>query len=93
VRQSGGADRSWDCPTERQIQVCAAAGDTILDMAQATKLTKSEIERRRAAAERARGMLGHDPSRSFSDELIAERRAEARAEDHEDEARRRSGGR
>jgi len=62
-------------------------------MAQATKLTKSEIERRRAAAERARGMLGHDPSGSHSDELIAERRAEARAENREDEARRRGAGR
>lgn len=50
------------------------------------------VERRRAAAERARGMLGRDPSRSFSDELIAERRAEARAEDREEEARRRRTG-
>jgi hypothetical protein len=58
-------------------------------MAQATKLTKSEIERRRAAAERARGMLGHDPGGSFSDKLIAERRAEAQAEDREDETRQR----
>lgn len=64
-----------------------------LGMAQATKLTKLEVERRRAAAERARGMLGHDPSRAFSDELIAGRRAEARAEDREDEARRRRAGR
>lgn len=45
--------------------------------------------RRRAAAEAARGMLGRDPARSFTDELIAERRAEARAEDREDEASRR----
>jgi hypothetical protein len=64
-----------------------------LGMAQATRLTKSEVERRRAAAERARGMLGRDPSRSFSDELIAERRAEARAEDREEEARQRRAGR
>lgn len=63
-----------------------------MGMAQATKLTKSEIERRRAAAEQARGMLGHDPSRSFSDELIAERRAEAQAENREDAARRRRAG-
>lgn len=62
-------------------------------MAQATKHTNSEIEQRRAAAERARGMLGRDPSRSFSDELIAERRVEARAEDREDETRRRRAGR
>lgn len=65
----------------------------MLDMAQATKLSKSEIERRRAAAESVRGMLGRDPERAFSDELIAERRAEARAEDREDEARRRRAGR
>lgn len=64
-----------------------------LGMARATKLTKSEVERRRAAAERARGMLGRDRSRSLSDELIAERRAEARAEDREEEARRRRAGR
>lgn|GEM_PF-1399303 len=51
------------------------------------------VERRRAAAERARGMLGRDPSRSCSDELIAERRAEARADDREEEARRRRAGR
>lgn len=62
-------------------------------MAQATKLTDSEIQRRRAAAERARGMLGRDPSRSFGDELIAGRRKEARAEDREDEDRRRRAGR
>jgi hypothetical protein len=51
-------------------------------------------ERRRAAAERARGMLGRDPSRSFTNELIANRRAEARAEDQEDKAaRKRRAGR
>jgi hypothetical protein len=49
------------------------------------------FERRRTAAERARGMLGRDASRSFSDELLAERRADARVEDREDEARRRRG--
>lgn len=59
-------------------------------MAQPARLTKSEIERRRAAAERARGMLDCDSSRSFSDELIAERRAEARAEDCADQFRRRA---
>lgn len=60
-------------------------------MADDSKAVKSE--RRRAAAERARGMLGRDPSRSASDVLIADRRAEARAEDREDEARRRRAGR
>jgi hypothetical protein len=62
-------------------------------MAHATKLSQSEVERRRAAAERMRGMLGRDPSRSVVDELIADRRAEARAEDREDEARRHRAGR
>jgi len=38
-------------------------------------------------------MLGHDPGRSFSDELIAERRAKAQAEDREDQARCRRAGR
>ena len=56
-------------------------------MAHATKLDKAEVERRRAAAERLRGMLGRDPDRSFSDELIAQRRAEAGADDREDDAR------
>jgi hypothetical protein len=49
-----------------------------------------EVERRRAAAERARGMLA-DGSGRTADELIAERREEARSEDREDEARRRRG--
>jgi hypothetical protein len=39
-------------------------------------------------------MLGRDPSRSFTNELIANRRAEARAEDQEDKAaRKRRAGR
>jgi hypothetical protein len=49
-------------------------------MAKALKQRQVEAERRRAAAERLRGLLGRDPSRSFTDELIAERRAAARAE-------------
>jgi len=51
---------------------------------------RSDYERRLAAAESLRGMFGRDPSRSYVDELIAERRAEARAEDLEDEAYRRA---
>lgn len=81
-----------DRPSKGNLSEQAEAVDIMADMAQATKLTKSEVERRRAAAERMRGMLGRDPSRSFVYELIAERRAEARAEDHEDEARRRRAG-
>jgi hypothetical protein len=56
-------------------------------MPQFTNGNRSDYKRRLAAAESLRGMLGRDPSRSFVDELIAERRAEARAEDLEDEAR------
>ena len=51
-------------------------------MAKALKQTRAETERRRAAAERLRGLLARDPSRSYADELIAERRAAARAEAH-----------
>ena len=49
-------------------------------MARTVKQTHAEVERRRASVERMRGLLGRDPSRSFTDELIAERRAVARAE-------------
>ncbi|MGH3085207.1 MAG: hypothetical protein ACRDNP_14370 [Gaiellaceae bacterium] len=49
-------------------------------MAKALKQTQVDVERRRAAAERLRGLLGRDPARSFTDELIAERRAAALAE-------------
>ena len=58
-------------------------------MAQATKLTGSEIERRREAAARMRGLFAEvAPDDSLVDELIADRHAEARAEGHEDEANR-----
>ncbi len=59
-------------------------------MAHATKADKAAVERR-AAIERTRGMFAHlAPSESLADELIADRRAEARAEDREaaEEARR-----
>jgi hypothetical protein len=49
-------------------------------MAKALKHDRADLERRRAAAERLRGLLGRNSSRSFTDELIAERRAAARAE-------------
>jgi len=54
-----------------------------------------EVERRRAAAERMRGLFADvAPGRSLVDELIADRRAEAAAEDREDEeARHRRAGR
>ena len=60
------------------------------DMAQATKADKAAVERR-AAIERTRGMFAHlAPGESLADELIADRRAEARTEDCEaaEEARR-----
>jgi hypothetical protein len=44
-----------------------------------------EAERRRAAAERARGMLADGSRRRVTDELVAERRTEARAEDREED--------
>lgn len=69
------------------------AADTMANMARATKLTKSEVERRRAAAERMRGLFADvAPDRSLVDELIADRRAEAAAEGRESSARRRRSG-
>jgi hypothetical protein len=62
-------------------------------MAHATKAAESAMERR-AAIERTRGMFAHlAPGESLADELIADRRAEARAEDREaaEKAQRRRG--
>jgi hypothetical protein len=59
-------------------------------MAHATSADKLAVERR-AAIERTRGMFAHlAPGKSLADEVIADRRAEARAEDQEatEEARR-----
>jgi hypothetical protein len=56
-------------------------------MSRSSKTVKAEIERRRAAAERLRGLFADvAPVRSMSGELITQRRAEARAEDREGEA-------
>lgn len=50
-------------------------------MAHATKVTDAEVEKRLAAIEYARGSIAHlAPDRNLADELIADRRAEARAE-------------
>lgn len=58
-------------------------------MAQATKLTRSGIERRREAATRLRGLFADvAPGDRLVDELIADRHTEARAEGHEDKANR-----
>jgi len=60
-------------------------------MAQAAKLTSAEIDRRRAAAERMRGLFADvAPGRSLVDELIADRRAEAQAEGRERKISKRS---
>jgi hypothetical protein len=62
-------------------------------MAHATKANKSAVQRRRAAAQQMRGMFAHvAPGVSMADELIADRRAEVRAEERAD-AERRSGRR
>lgn len=54
------------------------------DMAQATKLTDGEIDRRRAAAKRLRGLFADvAPGQGLVDELIADRRVEAQAEGRE----------
>jgi hypothetical protein len=51
-------------------------------MAKAREMTESQSAERRAAAKRLRGLFREvAPGRSLADELIAERRAEARAED------------
>lgn len=57
-------------------------------MAHAVKPSKPEVERRRAAAERMRGLFADvAPDRSLVDELIADRRAEAGTEAREGTAR------
>lgn len=56
-------------------------------MAQATKLTDAEIDRRRAAAKRLRGLFADvAPGQGLVDELIADRRVEAQAEGREGKA-------
>jgi hypothetical protein len=57
-------------------------------MAHAAKADASVIKRRRKAAEQLRGMFSHvAPGTSLADELIADRRAEVRAEEAEAERR------
>lgn len=60
-------------------------------MAHATKVTDADIEKRLTAIKFARGSIAHlAPGVSLVDELIADRRAEARTEhrEAEEEARR-----
>jgi hypothetical protein len=63
-------------------------------MANSVRLSKPEVERRRAAAGRMRGLFADvAPDRSLVDELIADRRAEAGAEARDGTTRsRRAGG-
>jgi hypothetical protein len=62
-------------------------------MAHATKVSKTTVERRRAAIERTSGMFAHlAPGVSLADELIADRRAEVRAEEEAVEGARRRRG-
>lgn len=50
----------------------------------ASRSARSEVERRREAAERTRGMFAHlARGKNLSDELIADRRAEAEVEARE----------
>lgn len=63
-------------------------------MAHATKVEKSAAELRLAAIERTSGMFAHlAPGVSLADELVADRRAEVRAEELAHEAERRHRGR
>lgn len=67
----------------RRIVVAACDGDYPADVADASDPDKAAVERR-AALERTRGMFAHlAPGESLTDELIADRRMEAHAEDRE----------
>ena len=62
-------------------------------MAHATKADEAVVKRRREAAEQMRGMFAHvAPGVSLADELIADRRAEVRAEERAEAERRRANG-
>jgi hypothetical protein len=59
-------------------------------MTQTVKRSTPQARRRRAAAERMRGLFADiAPGISLADELIADRRAEVRAEELADDAERR----
>ena len=61
-------------------------------MAHATKVTDADVEKRLAAIDHAQGSIAHlAPDRNLADELIADRRAEVRAEEAGDGARQRGG--
>lgn len=61
-------------------------------MAHASKVTDLEVEKRLAAIEYAQGSIAHlAPGKNLADELIADRRAEARSEELGDRAERHRG--
>jgi len=68
--------------------------DRMRRMAHATKVTDAEVEKRLAAIDYAQGSIAHlAPDRNLADELVADRRVEARAESADVEAGQRSGKR
>jgi len=61
-------------------------------VAHATQVTDAEVEQRLAAIEYAQGSVAHlAPGRNLADELIADRRAEVRAEESGKRAGQRGG--
>jgi hypothetical protein len=61
-------------------------------VAHATKVTDVEVEKRLAAIEYAQGSIAHlAPGRNLADELISDRRAEARAEEMSEGAKQHRG--
>jgi hypothetical protein len=63
-------------------------------MAHSTKVTDAEVAKRLAAIDYAQGSIAHlAPDRNLADELVADRRAEARAENVDAGAGQRSGRR
>lgn len=65
---------------------------TLRFVTHATKVTDAEVEKRLAAIDYAQGSIAHlAPGRNLADELIADRRAEARAENVDTGAGQRSG--
>lgn len=81
------------CGALAQVSAFLVSIATIKDMANATKPSRSAVERRRGAIEATRGMFAHlAPGVSLADELIADRRAEVRAEEAADKAQQRRRG-
>ena len=92
AREGALACLGWRLPTMSDGAAKPTTTVTMMGMAHATGADKSAVERR-AAIERTRGMFAHlAPGVSLADELIADRRAEARAEDPQEAQRRRRRG-